>query len=294
GRERREQQQLRIAGALDRRQLRRHADRFEVQPLPADDAEQRGPLRRRRTPGHPLLRLARELRPERQPGRPPRHGLQHADLLDDRIARKRRDDVRRLEDDPDPDPPAKQHGGGHGVPAELRDLRAAHRPRAEQQLDLLRGSRRKDASPRPERRPADSGRPGPGGPAADRTALHQPVVHRVQRDGAGRRPDRRVLSAMARRPTKAGSALRDESGYSLVELLVASVMALMLIAVGSTVMIAVNRVQPGQNARDTSIQNARNTMERLTRELRQGSTIYTATPTQLSYLTYVHSATCGG
>jgi hypothetical protein len=35
-------------------------------------------------------------------------------------------------------------------------------------------------------------------------------------------------------------------------------------------------------------------MERLTRELRQGATVYTATPTQLSLATYVDSVTCGG
>ena len=91
----------------------------------------------------------------------------------------------------------------------------------------------------------------------------------------------------------AARALRGQAGYSLVELLVASMMALMLIAVGSTVMIAVNRSQPGQSDRGTKILNARTTMERLTRELRQGATIYTATANQLSFLTYVHS-TCTG
>ncbi len=35
-------------------------------------------------------------------------------------------------------------------------------------------------------------------------------------------------------------------------------------------------------------------MERMTRELRQGATVQTATATQLSIVTYVHSQTCGG
>jgi type II secretory pathway pseudopilin PulG len=87
---------------------------------------------------------------------------------------------------------------------------------------------------------------------------------------------------------------RLESGFTLVELLFSSMLGLMLIATGVTVFTATVRSQPGAAARGVSIQEARNVMERMTREIRQGSTVYASTASQLSLLTMVHSATCGG
>jgi Tfp pilus assembly protein PilW len=99
---------------------------------------------------------------------------------------------------------------------------------------------------------------------------------------------------MRRRVINAVRSLRGEGGFSMIDVLVAAGLSLMLIGVGSTVMVTVFRAQPGQTDRGNKIEDSRNAMERLTREIRQGSTIYSATPTQVSFLTYVHSATCGG
>lgn len=87
---------------------------------------------------------------------------------------------------------------------------------------------------------------------------------------------------------------RSESGFTLVELLFASMIGLMVIATGVTVFITAGRSQPGQVQRGVTIQQARNAMERITREIRQGSTVYSSTGTQLALLTMVHSASCGG
>jgi type II secretory pathway pseudopilin PulG len=87
---------------------------------------------------------------------------------------------------------------------------------------------------------------------------------------------------------------RSESGFTLVELLFASMIGLMVIATGVTVFITAGRSQPGQVQRGVTIQQARNAMERMTREIRQGSTVYSSTGTQLALLTMVHSASCGG
>jgi Tfp pilus assembly protein PilW len=86
----------------------------------------------------------------------------------------------------------------------------------------------------------------------------------------------------------------SESGFTLVELLFSSMLGLMLIATGVTVFVGVQRSQPGEAQRGVTIQSARNVLERITREIRQGSTVYASTGTQLSLLTMVHSATCGG
>jgi hypothetical protein len=74
----------------------------------------------------------------------------------------------------------------------------------------------------------------------------------------------------------------------------AMVLGLLVVGVAATVFTAAVRSQPGLVKRGDAISQARFTMERLIRELRQGATVYTATPTQLSFSTYVNSASCGG
>jgi prepilin-type N-terminal cleavage/methylation domain-containing protein len=90
-----------------------------------------------------------------------------------------------------------------------------------------------------------------------------------------------------------GRARRPE-GFTLPELLIATVLGLLVVGVAATVFTAAVRSQPGLARRGDAISQARFTMERLIRELRQGATVYTATPTQLSFTTYVDSASCGG
>jgi Tfp pilus assembly protein PilW len=91
-----------------------------------------------------------------------------------------------------------------------------------------------------------------------------------------------------------GRLSADESGFTMVEFLLAAMIGLIVVGVASTVFITAQRTQPGQVQKGNAILLARTTMERLTREVRQGSTVYPSTDTQLSLLTYVHSATCGG
>ena len=90
-----------------------------------------------------------------------------------------------------------------------------------------------------------------------------------------------------------GRAARQD-GFTLPELLMATVLGLLVVGVAATVFTAAVRSQPGLQKRSDAISRARFTMERLTRELRQGGTVYAATPTQLAFLTYVDSSTCGG
>ncbi len=92
---------------------------------------------------------------------------------------------------------------------------------------------------------------------------------------------------------RAKRRLAAEGGFTLVELLTSTVVGLLVVGIGTTVFITAIRSQPGLTTRGNAISNARFTTERIVRELRQGGTVYTATPTQLSFLTHVASASCG-
>ena len=91
-----------------------------------------------------------------------------------------------------------------------------------------------------------------------------------------------------------GRALRSQHGFTLPELLVALMLGMLVLGTGVMVFSASVHTQPEQQARGSSVQQARTATERLTREIRQGWDVPVATSNQLSLLTYVDSATCGG
>ena len=86
----------------------------------------------------------------------------------------------------------------------------------------------------------------------------------------------------------------ETGGFTLPELLIATMIGLIVIGAAVTAMTVGVNSQPRLNSQAASVQQARTTMERITRELRQGSSVPTATASQLSIVTYVNSATCGG
>jgi prepilin-type N-terminal cleavage/methylation domain-containing protein len=88
--------------------------------------------------------------------------------------------------------------------------------------------------------------------------------------------------------------LGDEDGFTLVELLVASAMGVVLLgAVGALVLGALHR-QPEISERSANVQTARWVMERLTREIRNGVAVDSATASSVSFRTYVRRTACGG
>ena len=86
----------------------------------------------------------------------------------------------------------------------------------------------------------------------------------------------------------------EADGFTLIELLIAASMSLVVLGIGVGLMTTGLSNQPKVAEKAGEIQEARVAMERLTRELRQGDSVVSATPTQLSLITYVNSATCGG
>jgi len=98
-----------------------------------------------------------------------------------------------------------------------------------------------------------------------------------------------------RRPDSAtGRRLADERGFTLPELLVATIIALLVAAGAMIVLQTAVRTQPEVSERAAQIQEGRTMIERISRELRQGDSVTGATTTSLSIHTLVDSASCGG
>jgi len=106
--------------------------------------------------------------------------------------------------------------------------------------------------------------------------------------------EQRLLSRDAVMRERARTIRTEERGFTLPELLVATVLGLLVIGAAVTAFTGAIQSQPRVSSQAAAIQQARTTMERITRELRQGSSVPSASASQLSIVTYVHSATCGG
>jgi type II secretory pathway pseudopilin PulG len=92
----------------------------------------------------------------------------------------------------------------------------------------------------------------------------------------------------------AGALRRSEEGFTLVELLVAVMIGMVVLGGAVTVMIGALHSGPRTESKVTAVQQGRVAVERITRELRQGVDVLTATPSQLSLITYVKQSPCGG
>lgn len=90
------------------------------------------------------------------------------------------------------------------------------------------------------------------------------------------------------------SRAREEDGLTLVELLVASALSVVLVGAVGSMLVSTMRAQPGLSERAQSVSEARWVLERMTREIRNGVRIDQATPSTVSFLTYVRRTSCGG
>lgn len=86
----------------------------------------------------------------------------------------------------------------------------------------------------------------------------------------------------------------DQDGYTLTELLVGLTISLLVIGAGAMVVTMAVTTQPQTTERAGQIQQGRVMIENLTRELRQGESVLSASNSGLELLTYVPVATCGG
>jgi prepilin-type N-terminal cleavage/methylation domain-containing protein len=86
----------------------------------------------------------------------------------------------------------------------------------------------------------------------------------------------------------------EQDGFTLVEVLIASVLGLIVMGAAVMVFTASIQSQPRVATRSAQIQQARTAMENLTRELRQASSVTSQTSQGLSMVTWVNSVSCGG
>jgi Tfp pilus assembly protein PilW len=86
----------------------------------------------------------------------------------------------------------------------------------------------------------------------------------------------------------------SEGGYTLVEMFVGLMVGLLVTAASATLVVSMVRASPAVGERAGQVQQGRTLLETITRELRQGETILSSSSSQLSVLTYVRSASCGG
>src|SRR4051794_12090177 len=88
----------------------------------------------------------------------------------------------------------------------------------------------------------------------------------------------------------------SEAGYTLVELLVASLMGVIVCGAVGSLVISAMRAQPRISERAQSISTARWALERMTREIRNGIAVDPAhvEADEVSFRTYVRRTTCGG
>lgn len=86
----------------------------------------------------------------------------------------------------------------------------------------------------------------------------------------------------------------DESGLTLIELLVASAMSVVLVGAVGSMLVSAMKAQPDISKRAQDVSSARWVLERMTREIRNGIRIDQVGATSVSLLTYVRRTSCGG
>ena len=84
-----------------------------------------------------------------------------------------------------------------------------------------------------------------------------------------------------------------ESGLTLVELLVASMMGVILMGAVGSMVIGTIHAQPEISKRAQNITTARWVLARMTREIRNGVSVQTALSNEVSFKTYVRRTACG-
>lgn len=87
---------------------------------------------------------------------------------------------------------------------------------------------------------------------------------------------------------------RDQSGITLVELLVAGMISLVILGLVVSLLVTSMRAQPRIGERNYAVQQGRVLQERLTRELRLAYGVQSASPSSITFDTFLHRASCGG
>jgi Tfp pilus assembly protein PilV len=87
--------------------------------------------------------------------------------------------------------------------------------------------------------------------------------------------------------------LKDESGLTLVEMLVAALMSVIIVGAACAMLISAVKDQPGLSRKAQNVTTARYQLERVVREIRGAVKVETATPSEVELLTRTQRTTCG-
>ena len=90
------------------------------------------------------------------------------------------------------------------------------------------------------------------------------------------------------------SAVRQDDGFTLIEMLVAMTMGVVVMGGVLILLIGAMHSQPRLEKQATNIQTARYVLARMTREIRSGYAPDKYTASSVSFQTYVRHTTCGG
>lgn len=90
------------------------------------------------------------------------------------------------------------------------------------------------------------------------------------------------------------SPVRDESGMTLIEMLVAALMSVIIVGASCSMLISAVRDQPALSKKAQNVTTARYQLERMVRELRNGVSLITKTPSEVAMLAQVRRVSCGG
>ena len=90
------------------------------------------------------------------------------------------------------------------------------------------------------------------------------------------------------------AAVRDESGMTLIEMLVAAMMSVIVVGASCAMLISAVRDQPALSSKAQNITTARYQLERIVREIRNGVQLETTTPSRITLVARVRRVACGG
>lgn len=85
-----------------------------------------------------------------------------------------------------------------------------------------------------------------------------------------------------------------EAGLTLIELLVASTMSVILVGAVGSMLISAVRKQPDLSERSQAVSTARYVLERMTREIRNGTAVEEASASKVAFVASVRRESCGG
>lgn len=90
------------------------------------------------------------------------------------------------------------------------------------------------------------------------------------------------------------SVVEDESGMTLIEMLVAAMMSVIIVGASCAMLISAVRDQPALSGKAQNVTTARYELERIVREIRNGIVVESGTSSQVTMKVRLRRVACGG